>query len=313
MAHIVLGIACAHELPLDIPTNELETGGRAGIDDGTPLWFRGERVEFDELLAERQSEEEPPEITSLDANLQRAKDALRQLRDEFARAEPDIAIIFGTDHDEMFHEDIKPAITFMGCDSFSIPNGSNFDTCPGHPVLASYLAKAAQKSDFDISYSRRQRVSGPNRSMSHAYSFVCSQLVGDAGTAIVPIDINTYYPPNQPQASRCFSLGRLVGKAVRGWDDDARIAVIASGGLSHPAIDEEFDRDIIKAMESGDFKYLQSYHEGHYQEGSSQIKTWLSMGGAIQGSYLKGHTVDYCPLYRTEAGTGDSAAFMIWQ
>jgi hypothetical protein len=37
------------------------------------------------------------------------------------------------------------------------------------------------------------------------------------------------------------------------------------------------------------------------------------MIGALQGSYLKGHLVDYQALYRTSAGTGSSAAFMHWQ
>ena len=37
------------------------------------------------------------------------------------------------------------------------------------------------------------------------------------------------------------------------------------------------------------------------------------MNGALRGTYLKGHLVDYQALYRTAAGTGSSAAFMYWQ
>ena len=90
-------------------------------------------------------------------------------------------------------------------------------------------------------------------------------------------------------------------------------SVIASGGLSHPVVDESFDRDIIEAMESDDRKYLLSYHEGYYQSGSSEIKSWIAMNGALRDSYLKCHLADYQPLYRTPAGTGSSAAFMYWK
>ena len=59
--------------------------------------------------------------------------------------------------------------------------------------------------------------------------------------------------------------------------------------------------------------HLLGYHEGYYQAGSSEIKSWIAMGGAIAGSGLKGNIVDYHALLRTPAGTGSSAAFMYWQ
>jgi uncharacterized membrane protein YebE (DUF533 family) len=41
-------------------------------------------------------------------------------------------------------------------------------------------------------------------------------------------------------------------------------------------------------MESGNLRYLLSYHEGYYQSGSSEIKSWIAMIGALRGTYLKG-------------------------
>ena len=78
-------------------------------------------------------------------------------------------------------------------------------------------------------------------------------------------------------------------------------------------VDEEFDRDIMQAMEKNDFEHLLTYHEGYYQAGSSEIKSWIAAGGAMRGFGLKGQVVDYQALYRTPAGTGSSAAFMAWQ
>ena len=78
-------------------------------------------------------------------------------------------------------------------------------------------------------------------------------------------------------------------------------------------VDEAFDRDILDAMARSDFEHLLSYDEGYYQAGSSEIKSWIAAGGAMQGAGLKGEIIDYQPLYRTPAGTGSSAAFVAWR
>jgi hypothetical protein len=239
---------------------------------------------------------------------------------------------------EMFLDDARPAFSILGCKQFGIRQrtgeqlarlptdtdivnkgrlpGHEKKVFPGHPVLARYLVESAIKHDFDITYSHRQHradsACAHTSGMPHAYGFIYEQIFRDIAAPHVPVDINSFFPPNQPNTARCYALGRMIGKAVRVWDNDARVAIIASGGLSHPVVDESFDRDIIEAMQSGDRKYLLSYHEGYYQSGSSEIKSWIAMNGALRGSSLKCHLVDYQPLYRTPAGTGSSAAFMYW-
>ena len=91
------------------------------------------------------------------------------------------------------------------------------------------------------------------------------------------------------------------------------MCVVASGGLSHFVVDETFDRNIVNAMTDNDFGSVTSYPEGYFQAGSAEIKSWIAAGGAMAGAGLAGHLVSYEPLYRTEAGTGSSAAFMVWQ
>ena len=63
----------------------------------------------------------------------------------------------------------------------------------------------------------------------------------------VPIILNTFYPPNQPTAARCVAFGKVLGRAIKNWKDEARVAVIASGGLSHFVIDEALDKLILRA------------------------------------------------------------------
>jgi hypothetical protein len=341
MAEIVLGIGCAHAPQLHTPVEEWEQLAQRDTRDAEPFWYKGERANYDELLKARseQNIDEQLGIEICKERIEKSQEAIYQLSEIFAEAQPDITIVFGNDQGEMFLDDVRPAFSIMGCEKFeNMPRtAEQVERLPphihiadaghlpdketqvflGHPVLARYLVESAMKHNFDITYSHRQHRADPTHAhtagMSHAYGFVYKQIFRNKPVPHVPIDINTFFPPNQPDASRCHALGRMIGKAVRAWDNDLRVAVIASGGLSHPVVDEDFDRDIIEAMEGGDLKYLLSYHDGYYQSGSSEIKSWIAMNGALRGSYLKGHLVDYQALYRTPAGTGSSAAFMYWK
>ena len=68
----------------------------------------------------------------------------------------------------------------------------------------------------------------------------------------VPLFINTFYPPNQPSVRRCFALGNALVDAIASWDEDVRVAVIGSGGMSHFVVDEELDRGFLDAMKRKD-------------------------------------------------------------
>src|SRR5207237_1364495 len=67
---------------------------------------------------------------------------------------------------------------------------------------------------------------------------------------MVPVMVNTYYPPNQPTPKRCYAFGKAVRKAIESWNTDKRVAVMASGGLSHVVIDEEIDQMTIEALKN---------------------------------------------------------------
>jgi hypothetical protein len=341
MAKIVLGIGCAHTPQLHTPADKWEIRAVRDTQDGVPLWYKGERMKYADLALRRKDQNlaEQTKMETRQERLTKSYAAIDELSAIFAAAKPDVTVIFGNDQGEMFLDDIRPAFTIMGCAEFEnlprtedqigrLPPGIHLaDTghlpdkekvvFPGHPEVASHITAAVIHAGFDVSYSARQHRADPERAhlsgMAHAYGFIYKQIFRNYVTPHVPIDTNTFFPPNQPRAARCFAFGKAVGEAIRKWKSELRVAVIATGGLSHFAVDEEFDRDIMKAMESGNFKYLLSFHEGYYQAGSSEIKSWIAMGGALQKSELQGHIVDYHALYRTPGGTGSSAAFMYWQ
>lgn len=341
LADIVLGIGCAHTPQLHTPAVQWDIRAQRDMADGVPLWYRGERLTYAEVEAKRRQEDIARQ-TSLDireARLAHSARALDRLAEIFAGVAPDVAVLFGNDQNELYLDDVKPAFTIMGATAFenrprsdaqknrlppgiALSDGGHLPdegsvTMPGHPALAEHITAHCTKHGFDVAFSARQITPDPERAntsgMPHAYGFVYKQVFRSAAVPHVPVDTNTFFPPNQPPAIRCLAFGRAVGEAIRCWESDARVAVIASGGLSHFVVDEVFDRDILDAMARNDFEHLLSYHEGYYQAGSSEIKSWIAAGGAMQGAGLTGEIIDYQPLYRTPAGTGSSAAFMTWR
>jgi aromatic ring-opening dioxygenase catalytic subunit (LigB family) len=126
----------------------------------------------------------------------------------------------------------------------------------------------------------------------------------------VPVAVNAYFPPNQPSPARCHAVGRALRRAIESWDEDARVAVVASGGLSHFVVDEELDRGVLDALSSHDRDALAALPAWRLQSGSSEIRNWIVAAGVLEG--LDMATVDYIPLYRTVAGTGVGAAFVQW-
>ena len=127
---------------------------------------------------------------------------------------------------------------------------------------------------------------------------------------VVPVFLNTYFPPNQPRPRRCYALGQAIRKAVEAYAGDARVGIIASGGLSHFLVDEDFDRAILKACADKDAKFLQNLPRNKLNAGSSEILNWVGIAGALE--HLDLNWFEYVPGYRTPAGTGTGLSFASW-
>jgi hypothetical protein len=123
--------------------------------------------------------------------------------------------------------------------------------------------------------------------------------------------LNTYYPPNRPTPSRCYQIGELLGRVVNAFPQQLRVAIVASGGLSHFVCDEELDRGVLKAIGAGDSDTLRNLPRSSLNSGSSEIANWITVAGAMQGHGIKWH--EYVPVHRTPAGTGIGLAFLTWK
>jgi aromatic ring-opening dioxygenase catalytic subunit (LigB family) len=120
--------------------------------------------------------------------------------------------------------------------------------------LARHLIDALIDREFDIAASAAVP---DGQGEGHAIGFVHKRIMKDP-VPIVPICINTYYPPNQPTPRRCYKLGQAIRAAVESYPGDIRVGIVGSGGLSHFVVDEALDRGFIDMLRRKDAEAIQA-------------------------------------------------------
>jgi OH-DDVA oxygenase/3-O-methylgallate 3,4-dioxygenase len=108
-------------------------------------------------------------------------------------------------------------------------------------------------------------------------------------------------------------LGAAIARAVTAWSGPERVAIVASGGLSHFVVDEELDRMLLQALQDKDEQALKSLPRHRLSSATSESLNWVALGGALAQTPLQMELVDYVPVYRTEGATGGGWAFARWR
>lgn len=334
MARIVLGIGTSHGPLLTYPPEFW--GDRVQADRAnTRHVYKGKTYTFDDLAAARKHEKLEEQITPeiCEARYAKCQRSIAALAETLDAKRPDVAVIVGDDQMEVFGDHIPiPALAiFWGEYVEGIPRTPElfgklpspraepdrtppvYTRYPCVPGLARLMIENVVADGFDVA-ALTQLPYGPlGNSVGHAYGFIYRRLMRDSVIPNIPVFINTYYPPNQPTAGRCFDFGRSLAHAISSWPEDRTVCIFASGGLSHFAVDESLDHMVLEAMRRHDRATLSNIPEAVFQSGTSEIKTWITVAGAMMEAGLEMTLVDYVPCYRSEAGTGCGMAFARWQ
>lgn len=335
MAKIVLGMGTSHGPMLSTPWKEW--GGRVAFDKQNAAHdFKGGKYSFDELVTLRRDGNFADQITPerWRARSEACGKALDVLAAKYAEIKPDVAVIIGNDQKELFADDNNPAFAVYWGETIEsgprsaeqiakLPPGiaiaergfapPDERVYPGHPELGRHMIDSLMDADFDIAASNKlPEGTGYVNGIPHAFGFIYRQIMKDQVIPNVPVILNTFYPPNQPRAARCYEFGKAIRTAIESWESDATVAVFASGGLSHFVIDEDLDRTVLDALAGNDADTLNAIPEDLYQAGSSEIKNWIPVAAIMAECGLPMTLVDYVPCYRSEAGTGNAMGFAYW-
>jgi protocatechuate 4,5-dioxygenase beta chain len=234
------------------------------------------------------------------------------VHDWLARERPDVAVVFYNDHGLNFFLDKLPTFAVGAAaayrnedEGWGIPVSRSI---AGDPALSWHLINALVADEFDITMCQDMLI-------DHAVTIPMALMwPGEKwqGIKIVPISINTVQHP-LPSMARCFKLGRSIGRAIETYEQDLRVMIVGTGGLSHQLdgkragfINKEFDQlclDKITSEPESLTKY--SVHELVAEAGAQGVEflNWMAMRGALPGRVIEVHRNYHIPISNTAAAT----------
>jgi hypothetical protein len=317
MAKIVLGIGTSHSPQLSVRASEW--GLLREKDEHDP------RLDYAALLKRArpgiEQELTPEKFAERDRACQKA---IQTLGDALRKANAEVVVVFGDDQQEQFHDENMPTFAIYHGQSLPVVEDSGLrpsrwkdaerrgwaKTAGAYDTdheLANHLIRSLVEDEFDIARCNKLR---PEIGVGHAFSFLYRRILPGGKLPMVPVMVNTYYPPNQPIPKRCYAFGQAVRRAIESWDSDKGVAIMASGGLSHVVVDEEIDQMTLDGLKSKNPDRLWRLPRERLRGGTSEILNWVALAGAVEPMELK--YLEYVTTYRSPAGTGCGMGFAYW-
>jgi 3-O-methylgallate 3,4-dioxygenase len=326
MAKLVLGIGTSHTPMLNTPPEDWPRFIERDTQRTNLLDTDGKSTSYEAQLGRA-----PADIAAqiaperMQARHESVEAAMSRLGDHLREARLDCLIVVGDDQEELYHSENMPGIlVYYGDTIRNVPMAPVANPTWGwkasarwheekvpreYPVdarLARHLIDALIEDEFDLAASDRVP---EGEGEGHAIGFVHKRIMKEV-VPVVPVCINTYYPPNQPTPRRCYRLGQAIRKAVESYPRDIRVGVAASGGLSHFVVDEVLDRGLFDLFRKKDGAAIEGLPREKLNSGSSEIRNWICVAGAVE--HLALEWWHYEPGYRTPAGTGTGLGFALW-
>lgn len=237
----------------------------------------------------------------------RVSTAYRALGAEVAAARPDLLVVVSPDHWTNFFLDNLPAFC-VGVGDVHEPPAEPFmrefpHALRGDPAFAMHLARTAFAGSFEPAVSHRMR-------LDHGFCLPLARMELRALPRIVPIALNAIEPP-MPLPARCVTFGQMLRRAIAAYPGAERVAIVASGGLSHSIgepsmgeVDPRFDRAFCAALGRDDMRALLAFVDAELAaagNGTHEIRTWLVAHGAAGGGFA---LVDYLAVPEVYVGCG---------
>jgi aromatic ring-opening dioxygenase catalytic subunit (LigB family) len=230
-----------------------------------------------------------------------------------AAANPDVLVVVTPDHWINFFINNLPSVCIGVGESHQGPpepflKDFPHKTLQGDPRFARHILDTALADDFEPSISH-------HLALDHGACIPIWRMNLPRMPRIVPIIINGLEPP-MPTIRRCLQWGKLLAKATASYPEPLRVAVLATGGLSHSIgeptmgkIDEKFDHGCIEAFKKGDDARLLSFLNDKDVDaagnGSHEVRNWVVAHAAAGSRGFE--LVDYFPSPEVYVGCGFAA------
>ena len=244
------------------------------------------------------------------------------LQDWIKAKQPDVMVFVFNDHVTSFFFDHYSAFTLGIGEQFPVADegGGPRDLPPaiGHPALARHIGQALVADEFDMSFFQ-------DKPLDHGLFSPLSMLAernskGEWPARIIPIVVGVLQFPI-PSARRCYRLGQSLRRAIESYPEDLKVAIVATGGLSHQVHGERsgfnntpWDMQFLELIEKDPERLCELTHAEYAEYGGfegSEVIMWLVMRGALSSNIRKVHQTYYLPsmtaiataIYENEASS----------
>ena len=231
-------------------------------------------------------------------------DAYEPIKAWLEEKKPDVLFIVYNDHISSFFFDHYSAFCLGIGDEYTVADEGggprNLPPIKAHGPLARHIGRQLVADEFDMSFFQR-------KGLDHGCFSPLSVLMDHDGgwpIPIVPLQCGVLQFP-VPSAKRCLKLGQALRRAIESYPEDIKVALVATGGLSHQIQGErcgfnntEWDKELLDLYENDPEGLTQLTHADHARLGgmeSSEFIMWLVARGALSAGVNCVHRSYYLP------------------
>ena len=224
---------------------------------------------------------------------------------------PDVVFEVYNDHASAFSLELIPTFA-LGCAAEFQPADEGWGPRPvpvvkGFPELAWHIAQSLILDEFDITIVNQMDV-------DHGLTVPLSLMFGQPQewpVRVIPLAVNVVqYPP--PTGNRCYNLGKAIRKAVESFEQDLKVVIFGTGGMSHQLqgpraglINKDFDNRFLDRIVSDPRGLSRMPHVEYLREAGSEgveMVMWLIMRGALDDDVEEVHRFYHVPASNTAVG-----------
>ena len=218
---------------------------------------------------------------------------------------PDVLFMIYNDHVTSFFFDHYSAFALGVGEKYEVADeGGGARDLPaigGHSALARHIGQSLMSEEFDMSFFQ-------DKALDHGcfspLSVMCDKTEQGWPLQIVPLQVGVLQFP-VPSGRRCYKLGQALRRAIESYPEDLKVAIVATGGLSHQVHGERagfnnqpWDQEFLQLIEK-DPEYLASLTQAELAElggmEGAEVIMWLIMRGALSANVRKVHQSYYLP------------------
>jgi len=217
---------------------------------------------------------------------------------------PDVMFVIYNDHVTSFFFDHYSAFALGIGTAYPVADeGGGARSLPalqGHPGLARHIGQSLFADEFDMSFFQEKAL---DHGCFSPMSMLCSHQP-DWPAKVVPLQVGVLQFPI-PSAARCYKLGQALRRAIESYDEDLKVVIVATGGLSHQVHGEragfnntDWDARFLELIEK-DPARLAAMTQAELAElgglEGAEVIMWLIMRGALASQVKKVHQTYYLP------------------